>query len=90
MMTSVIKFKPRRVGKGTLCRQFSSYQSHVLAVLKVRAKEDCRVGGIIPHLVGGGVSILPYSYDPIIFMLHNLGSAVNMKLILCILSNCRG
>ena len=61
-----------------------------LVVLKVRAKEDCQVGRLIPHLVNGGVSILPYAYDAIIFMENNLESAVNMKLILCILGQLLG
>lgn len=62
----------------------------LLAVLKVRAKEDCQMGGLTPHLVDGGVSILPYAYDTIIFMEHNLESAVNMKLILCIFEQLSG
>jgi hypothetical protein len=48
-----------------------------------RAKEDGQVD-LIHHLVDGGVSILQYADDTIIFMEHNLEKALNMKLILCI------
>jgi hypothetical protein len=43
-----------------------------------------RIGGLIPHLVEGGVSILQYADDTVLFMEHDLHKAVNMKLILCI------
>ena len=33
----------------------------MLAILIARAKEDDQVGGVIPHLVDGGVSILQYA-----------------------------
>jgi hypothetical protein len=56
----------------------------MLAILIARAKEDGQVEGLIPHLVEGGVSILQYANDTIIFMEHNLEKALNMKLILCI------
>jgi hypothetical protein len=39
----------------------------VLAIMIQRAKEDGQVDGLIPHLVDGGVSILQYSNDTIIF-----------------------
>ena len=60
----------------------------MLAILIARAKEDGQVDGLIPHLVEGGVSILQYADDTIIFMDHNLEKALNMKLILCIFG-CR-
>jgi hypothetical protein len=53
-----------------------------LAILIARAKEDGQVGGLIPHLVEGGVSILQYADDTIIFMEHDLVKATNLKLIL--------
>jgi hypothetical protein len=56
----------------------------MLAVLFARAKEDIQVDGLIPHLVDGGVSILQYADDTIIFMEHEMQEALNMKLILCI------
>ena len=57
----------------------------MLAILISRVKEDGQVGGVIPHLVDGGLSILQYADDTILFMDHDLEKAVNMKLILCIL-----
>ena len=62
----------------------------VLAILIARAKEDHQVEGLIPHLVEGGVSILQYADDTIIFMEHNLEKALNMKLILCIFEQLSG
>ena len=56
----------------------------MLAILIARAKEEGQVGGLIPHLVDGGVSILQYADDTILFIEHDLEKAVNMKLILCI------
>ena len=40
----------------------------MLAILIGRAKENGQVGGLIPHLVDGGVSILQYDDDTIFFM----------------------
>jgi hypothetical protein len=40
------------------------------------------VEGVIPHLVDGGLSILQYTDDTIIFMEHDLEKARNLKLIL--------
>jgi hypothetical protein len=56
----------------------------MLAILIARAKLDDKVGGLIPHLVEGGVSILQYADDTSLFMGHDLDKDVNMKLILCI------
>jgi hypothetical protein len=41
------------------------------------------VGGLIPHLVEGGVSILQYANDTIFYAAWSR-ETVNMKLILCI------
>jgi hypothetical protein len=60
-----------------------------LAILIARAKEDGQVDGFIPHLVDGGISILQYADDTILFMDHDFDKALNMKLILCILNNYR-
>jgi hypothetical protein len=38
--------------------------------------------GVIPHLVDGGLSILQYADDTILFMKHDLEKAKNLKLIL--------
>jgi hypothetical protein len=54
----------------------------MLAVLIARAKEDVQIGSLVPHLVDGGISILHYADDTILFMEHNLEKAINMKLIL--------
>jgi hypothetical protein len=55
-----------------------------------RAKEDGQIGCLIPDLVDGGVSILQYADDTILFMEHDLAKAVNMKLILCIFEQLSG
>ena len=62
----------------------------MLAVLISRAKEDGQVGSLVPHLVEGGVSILQYADDTILFMEHDIQKAVNMKLILCIFEQLSG
>jgi hypothetical protein len=48
----------------------------MLAILIARAKEDGQIDGLIPHLVDGGVSMLQYANDTIIFMEHNLEKAL--------------
>ena len=62
----------------------------MLAILINRAKEDGQIGGLIPHLVEGGVSILQYADDTIIFMEHDLTKALNMKLILGLFEQLSG
>jgi hypothetical protein len=62
----------------------------MLAIIINHAKEDGQVNGLIPHLVDGGVSILQYADDTIIFLDHNLEKALNMKLILCIFEQLSG
>ena len=59
----------------------------MLAILIAGAKEDGQVGGLIPHLVDGGVSILQYVDDTILFLEHDLEKAVNIKLILAFLNS---
>lgn len=44
----------------------------MLAILIARAKEDEQIGGLITHLIEGGVSILQYAHDTILFMGHDL------------------
>ena len=39
--------------------------------------------GIVPHLVDGGLSILQYADDTILFMDHDIEKATNMKMLLC-------
>jgi len=62
----------------------------MLAIIIERAKEDGQIGSLISHLVEGGVSILQYADDTILFMEHDLQKAVNMKLILCIFEQLSG
>ena len=62
----------------------------MLAILIARAKEDGQVGSLIPHLVEGGISILQYADDTILFLEHDLEKAVNMKLILCLFEQLSG
>jgi hypothetical protein len=40
----------------------------MLAILIKRAKADGQIEGVIPHLVDGGLSILQYADDTILFM----------------------
>jgi hypothetical protein len=54
----------------------------MLAILIERAKADGQIEGVIPYLVDGGLSILPYADDTILFMAHDLEKARNLKLIL--------
>ena len=37
-----------------------------------RAKADNQLGGVVPHLIEGGLSILQYADDTILFLEHNL------------------
>jgi hypothetical protein len=54
----------------------------MLAVMIERAKIDGLIDGVVNHLVDGGLSILQYADDTILFMDHDLEKARNMKLIL--------
>jgi hypothetical protein len=54
----------------------------MLSILINRAKDDGQVRGLVPHLVDGGISILQYADDTILFMEHDLEQAANMKLLL--------
>jgi hypothetical protein len=62
----------------------------MLAILISRAKAEGLVGSLIPHLADGGLSILQYADDTILFIEHDLAKAVNMKLILCIFQQLPG
>ena len=62
----------------------------MLAVLLGRAKEVGQIGGLVPHLVDGGISILQYADDTIIFMEHDLVKARNLKLLLCLFEQLSG
>ena len=62
----------------------------MLVVLIARAKEDGQVGALIPDLIDGGVSILQYADDTILFLEHDLDKAVNMKIILSMFEQLSG
>ena len=54
----------------------------MLAVMIERDKVDGQIDGVVNHLVDGGLSILQYVDDMILFMDHDLEKARNLKLIL--------
>ena len=54
----------------------------MLTIMIERAKTDGQIEGVVPHLVDGGLSILQYADDTILFMEHDLDKAANLKLIL--------
>ena len=56
----------------------------MLAVLITRAKDLGQFRGVVPHLVDGGLSILQYADDTIIFMENDLSKARNLKMLLYI------
>ena len=45
---------------------------------------------MVPHLIDGGLSILQYANDTILFMDHNLEQAQHMKNILCVFEQLSG
>jgi hypothetical protein len=47
----------------------------MLAILIERAKSDGQIEGVIPHLVDGGLSILQYVNDTILFTENDLESS---------------
>jgi hypothetical protein len=61
-----------------------------LAILIEQAKSDGQIKGVIPHLVDGGLSILRYVDDTILFMEHDIVKARNLKLILAALEHLSG
>ena len=62
----------------------------MLAIILNRAKEDGQISGVVPHLVDGGLSILQYADDTLLFMDHDLEQARNMKLLLCAFEQLSG
>lgn len=54
----------------------------MLAILIERAKANGQIEGLVPQLVDGGLSILQYADNTILFMEHGLKKARNLKLIL--------
>jgi hypothetical protein len=58
----------------------------MLAIILQRVKEDGQVGGVVTHLIDGGLSIL----DTIIFLDHDIEQANNLKLILSLFEQLSG
>ena len=61
----------------------------MLAILINRAKNGGHVTGIVPHLVDGGLSILQYADDTILFMDHYIEKAINMKMFFFVLDKLK-
>lgn len=62
----------------------------MLDILINRFKDNGQIKGIIPGLVDGGLSILQYADDTILFMDHDIEKATNMKLLLCAFEKLSG
>jgi hypothetical protein len=62
----------------------------MLAVLIERSKDQNLFEGLIPHLVEGGLSILQYADDTILFVEDDLEKAKNLKLVLCAFEKLSG
>src|SRR6185312_3697901 len=62
----------------------------MLSIFINRAKVDNQLRGVVPHLVEGGLSILQYTDDTVLFMEHDLEQAQNMKLIFCAFEQLSG
>jgi hypothetical protein len=54
----------------------------MLATLVNRVKEEDQLEGLIPHLLDGGLSILQYVNDTILFLDHDLAKVANLNLLL--------
>ena len=62
----------------------------MLTFMIEHAKSDGQIDGVIPHLVDGGLSILQYADDIILFMKHDIEKARNVKLILSAFEHLSG
>jgi hypothetical protein len=51
----------------------------MLSIMIEHAKNDGLIEEVIPHLVDGGLSILQYADDMILFTEHDLEKAKNLK-----------
>jgi hypothetical protein len=77
MMILVTIFKQERGSNKDILSLCDSFQHSglvvdMLAVMINREKEDGQVSRLTPHLVDGGVSILQYADDTLIFLEHEL------------------
>jgi hypothetical protein len=62
----------------------------MLAVLIERSKSQNLFDGLVPQLVDGGLSILQYADDTILFLDDDLDKAKNLKLVLCAFEKLSG
>jgi uncharacterized protein (DUF1786 family) len=62
----------------------------MLALLISRAKGEGQITGLVPRLIDGGISILQYTDDTILFMENDLERVRNMKLLLCAFEKLSG
>jgi hypothetical protein len=51
----------------------------MLAIIIALAKEAGQIEGFLSHLVEGGISILQYADDTILFMEHDIAKSLNMN-----------
>jgi hypothetical protein len=63
---------------------------NMLAIIVKRAVRNNLVGGVVPHLVDEGLSILQYVDDTVLFMEHDPVKATNLKMILCAFEQVSG
>ena len=62
----------------------------MLAMLFSRAREDNQIWGLVPHLVDGGMSILQYADDTVLFLEDDIEQAKKLKLVLCAFESLSG
>jgi hypothetical protein len=62
----------------------------MLSLLIARAIDNGQIKGLVSHLIDGGISILQYADDTILFMENDLEQAKNMKLLLCAFERLAG
>jgi hypothetical protein len=62
----------------------------MLPVLIGRSKVQNMFHGLVPHLVDGGLSVLQYADDIILFLDDDLVKARNLKLVLCAFEKLSG
>lgn len=62
----------------------------MLAVFVSRATNAEQFKGLVPHLVDGGLSILRYADDTILFLENDLEHTKNLKLVLCAFETLSG
>lgn len=62
----------------------------MLALVVNRAKWEGLVAGVVSHLVDGGLSILQYADDKILFMDYDIVKAENLKMLLCTFEQVSG